>query len=348
MKTKTLLLLFLLISGMVSAQVKRVAVLETVDKENKVSYANKLVLRTSLSKAIANTPGYEVYDRTDVDAIMSEHTFQRTGLVNSDQIKRLGEMTGAEYILVAEAVKINAKNLLVSSFKFEIRNFKFSKMLKTLEMVGNIPTNIFVTAKLLDVETARTIVTEMLEINTDHMQQGCMILAKKMFSDKRELDFGTAPVGPQLLINSKSNQRLLGLKKYSYGDSQMDEQAFRNFLRNNSPEIYIKYMKSQSYIKAGWGIFGAGATVSVAGLLLAILEGQDELPFDFYNDDLAYLCIASAGAAITLTSIPILCVGHKRQKNAINMFNEQNSRQQAPITLNLQANQNGVGLALNF
>ena len=317
MKTKTLLLLFLLISGMVSAQVKRVAVLETVDKENKVSYANKLVLRTSLSKAIANTPGYEVYDRTDVDAIMSEHTFQRTGLVNSDQIKRLGEMTGAEYILVAEAVKINAKNL-------------------------------FVTAKLLDVETARTIVTEMLEINTDHMQQGCMILAKKMFSDKRELDFGTAPVGPQLLINSKSNQRLLGLKKYSYGDSQMDEQAFRNFLRNNSPEIYIKYMKSQSYIKAGWGIFGAGATVSVAGLLLAILEGQDELPFDFYNDDLAYLCIASAGAAITLTSIPILCVGHKRQKNAINMFNEQNSRQQAPITLNLQANQNGVGLALNF
>ena len=321
MKTKTILFLFLLISGMVSAQVKRVAVLETVDKENKVSYANKLVLRTSLSKAIANTPGYEVYDRTDVDAIMSEHTFQRTGLVNSDQIKRLGEMTGAEYILVAEAVKINAQNL-------------------------------FVTAKLLDVETARTIVTEMLEINTDHMQQGCMILAKKMFSDKRELDFGTAPVGPQLVINSKNDQRLLGFEKYSYGDSQMDEQAFRKFLRNNSPEIYIKYMKSQSYIKAGWGIFGAGATVLAAGSLLAILEGQHssvvELPFSFLNDDLAYLCIASAGAAITLTSIPLLCVGHKRQKNAINMFNEQNSRQQAPITLNLQASQNGIGLALNF
>lgn len=321
MKTKTILFLFLLISGMVSAQVKRVAVLETVDKENKVSYANKLVLRTSLSKAIANTPGYEVYDRTDVDAIMSEHTFQRTGLVNSDQIKRLGEMTGAEYILVAEAVKINAKNL-------------------------------FVTAKLLDVETARTIVTEMLEINTDHMQQGCMILAKKMFSDKRELDFGTTPVGPQLVINSKNDQRLLGFEKYSYGDSQMDEQAFRKFLRNNSPEIYIKYMKSQSYIKAGWGIFGAGATVLAAGSLLAILEGQHssvvELPFSFLNDDLAYLCIASAGAAITLTSIPLLCVGHKRQKNAINMFNEQNSRQQAPITLNLQASQNGIGLALNF
>ena len=315
MKTKTLLLLFLLISGMVSAQVKRVAVLETVDKENKVSYANKLVLRTSLSKAIANTPGYEVYDRTDVDAIMSEHTFQRTGLVNSDQIKRLGEMTGAEYILVAEAVKINAKNL-------------------------------FVTAKLLDVETARTIVTEMLEINTDHMQQGCMILAKKMFSDKRELDFGTAPVGPQLVRNSRTDQKLWGLEVYSYGDMQIDKKEMKTFLRNNNPNVYKQYMKGQSTINAGWGVFGAGCAAVVAGGMMVGLNAATE----GYSDGLYYsgISLMLAGAPITLTSIPILCVGYKRQKNAINMFNEQNSRQQAPITLNLQASQDGIGLALNF
>ena len=315
MKTKTLLLLFLLISGMVSAQVKRVAVLETVDKENKVSYANKLVLRTSLSKAIANTPGYEVYDRTDVDAIMSEHTFQRTGLVNSDQIKRLGEMTGAEYILVAEAVKINAKNL-------------------------------FLTAKLLDVETARTIVTEMLEINTDHMQQGCMILAKKMFSDKRELDFGTAPVGPQLVRNSRTDQKLWGLEVYSYGDMQIDKKEMKTFLRNNNPNVYKQYMKGQSTINAGWGVFGAGCAAVVAGGMMVGLNAATE----GYSDGLYYsgISLMLAGAPITLTSIPILCVGYKRQKNAINMFNEQNSRQQAPITLNLQASQDGIGLALNF
>ena len=315
MKTKTILFLFLLISGMISAQVKRVAVLETVDKENKVSYANKLVLRTSLSKAIANTPGYEVYDRTDVDAIMSEHTFQRTGLVNSDQIKRLGEMTGAEYILVAEAVKINAKNL-------------------------------FVTAKLLDVETARTIVTEMLEINTDHMQQGCMILAKKMFSDKRELDFGTAPVGPQLVRNSRTDQKLWGLEVYSYGDMQIDKKEMKTFLRNNNPNVYKQYMKGQSTINAGWGVFGAGCAAVVAGGMMVGLNAATE----GYSDGLYYsgISLMLAGAPITLTSIPILCVGYKRQKNAINMFNEQNSRQQAPITLNLQASQDGIGLALNF
>lgn len=311
MKAKIILFFFLLLAGIVSAQVKRVAILETVDKENKVSYANKLVLRTSLSKAIANTSGYEVYDRTDVDAIMSEHTFQRTGLVNSDQIKRLGEMTGAEYILVAEAVKINAQNL-------------------------------FVTAKLLDVETARTIVTEMLEINTDHLQQGCMILAKKMFSDKRELDFGTAPVGPQLVRNSRTDQKLWGLEVYSYGDMQIDKKEMKTFLRNNNPNVYKQYMKGQSTINVGWGVAGAGvAVVATSGIMFY---------FDSYLriDEFIYIGVMSAGAAITLTSIPILCVGHKRQKNAINMFNQQNSRQQAPITLNLQASQNGIGLALNF
>ena len=40
MRTKTLLFTLLLFSAMVSAQVKRVAILETVDRENKVSYAN--------------------------------------------------------------------------------------------------------------------------------------------------------------------------------------------------------------------------------------------------------------------------------------------------------------------
>ena len=318
MKTKTLLFILLLVSGMISAQVKRVAVLETVDKENKVSYANKLVLRTSLSKAIANTPGYEVYDRTDVDAIMSEHTFQRTGLVNSDQIKRLGEMTGAQYILVAEAVKINAQNL-------------------------------FVTAKLLDVETARTIVTEMLEINTDHMQQGCMILAKKMFSDKRELDFGTAPVGPQLVRNSRTDQKLWGLEVYSYGDMQIDKKEMKTFLRNNNPNVYKQYMKGQSTINAGWGVAGAGvAVVAIGGIMYILSSYSKNLDFYYDNDELVFIGLMSGGAALTLTSIPLFCVGHKQQKNAINKFNQQNSRQQAPITLNLQANQNGVGLALNF
>lgn len=369
MKTKTLLLLFLFISGIMSAQVKRVAILEAVDKENKVSYANKLILRTSLSKAIVNVAGCEVYDRTDIDAIMSEHTFQRTGLVSSDQIKKLGEMTGADYILVAEAVKVNAKK-------------------------------IFVTAKLLDVETARTIVTEMLEINIDHMQQGCTILAKKMFSDKKEIDFGAQiPMGPKLVRNSKADQLLFGLGAYSYGETQLDKKAYETFLRENSPEAYKKYIRGKNSIIAGWTFFTVGLLTSAAGgacFALAesaydkYMEFVDVQP-DFYvnhdgnryeqiNPNQNYsrsvlnampievrawyeganyyfnqhglsknlgISLLSVGGSLTVVSIPLLGAGYGTRDNAYKKYNEVQKKEKT-LTLNLQSSQSGIGLALSF
>ena len=75
--------------------VKRIAILETVDKEDKVSYGVEFLVRSKLTEVITNTPGYEGYDRVDIASIMSEHDFQRTGLVSDADIKKLGEMTGA-------------------------------------------------------------------------------------------------------------------------------------------------------------------------------------------------------------------------------------------------------------
>ena len=202
MKTKFILFLLLFSTAMFAQEVKRVAILETVDKENKISYANKLILRASLSKAITQTEGYEAYDRTDVDAIMSEQDFQRTGMVSNDQIKRLGEMTGANYILVAEAVQVDHQNM-------------------------------FITAKLLDVETARTIMTDnvMMGTTADEIQAGCKTLSEKLFSNtptnKTSSKVATIASTSQipemdanmngeekLVINSKSTQKMFGVKKY--------------------------------------------------------------------------------------------------------------------------------------
>ena len=378
MKTKPLLFLLLLISGMMSAQVKRVAILETVDKENKVSYANKIILRANLSKAITNTSGYEAYDRTDIDAIMSEQDFQRTGLVSNDQIKRLGEMTGANYILVAEAVVVDAQN-------------------------------IFITAKLLDVETARTIMTDNKVIGStvEAIQEGCVALAKRLFHEevKKEIVLvssdeqyvvETASLYDELICHPKHEQRFLGIKKYSYGNLQMDEKAFRVFLRNNSPEAYRNYMKSSNIIKTGWAIFGVGIATAVAGgitwgISYYYYDKSSEAfnkcrkyaelhdySFDSYNgfrnrqdwygnvDETAqkmwadYLCIpdapfieeigivlVSSGGGVVLASIPILSIGYNKKNKVYCDFNEEKAIK-PDLSLNLQVSQNGVGLALNL
>jgi formylglycine-generating enzyme required for sulfatase activity len=101
-------------SAALNAQ-NKVAILETVDKENKVPYGVKLQLRSSLTYAISSTPGYEGYDRVDMSSIMGEHNFQRTGMVSDAQIRKLGEMTGCSSILVAEAAIYDATHIIVTA-----------------------------------------------------------------------------------------------------------------------------------------------------------------------------------------------------------------------------------------
>ena len=342
MKTKTILFLFLLISGMMSAQVKRVAILETVDKEDKVEYAYELLLRRNLSKAITSISGYEAYDRTDIDAIMTEQSFQRTGLVSSDQIKRLGEMTGASYILVAE--------------------------------VAMVKNQVLIFAKLLDVETARTIMDDLETTTFDNIQGACEKLAKRMFHEEVK-EIVTIVHHDTLIRHSKHQQKWLGVEKYTYGSKQMDEKAFRKFMQQNNRQAYIKYMQGEKIIQAGWVTFLGGLIMGSVGVGCHVYHENRSDYYDdkweekyrnnyyhsMYDDPLyekrmKHSRIADNGGGTLIgvgygisvfAGIPLLSVGYTRQKNAIKMFNEQNGQQPA-VTLNLQASQNGIGLALNF
>ena len=130
---------------------QKVAILETVDKAQNVSYGVKLLLRGSLTAAISSTPGYEGYDRVDMASIAGEQEFQRTGNVSDNQIKEIGAASGADYVLVAEAAKFDAENVII-------------------------------TAKLLDVETFGVLNSTVLVsgIESRQMQLSCESLARKL------------------------------------------------------------------------------------------------------------------------------------------------------------------------
>lgn len=114
---KLLIILLSVFSLSVYAQtnVKKVAILETVDKMGNVPYGVLLQVRSSLTYAISSNAGYEGYDRVDMAAITGEQNFQRTGMVSDEQIKRLGEMTGAAYVLIAEAALYDDQNIIIAA-----------------------------------------------------------------------------------------------------------------------------------------------------------------------------------------------------------------------------------------
>ena len=111
----TILLSLVSLATFAQTEVKKVAILETVDKMGNVPYGVLLQVRSSLTYAISSNAGYEGYDRVDMAAITGEQNFQRTGMVSDEQIKRLGEMTGAAYVLIAEAALYDDQNIIIAA-----------------------------------------------------------------------------------------------------------------------------------------------------------------------------------------------------------------------------------------
>ena len=136
--------------------IKKVAILETVDKENALKNGVKLMVRSKLVDAITNTPGYEAYDRVNIASIMNEQNFQRTGMVSDDEIKQIGKMSGAGYVVIAEAAYLD-------------------------------DTHIMIYTTILSVETAKIEQTSNIQTSTDieAMEKACRELADRLLSIQR-------------------------------------------------------------------------------------------------------------------------------------------------------------------
>lgn len=390
MKKIGFLMLLFICSMVVAAQAetpekKKVAILETVDKENNLDYSTKLMLRSNLSRAITNTEGYEGFDRVDVSSIMDEQQFQRTGMVSDTQIKQLGEMSGAQYILIAEGA--------------------LTKDLK-----------LFVTAKILDVESGQVVVTDntMMGTSSAELQRGCRTLAGKLFGvmatsstavnqffdklkvQKKEEDPAVAQAKEeQRLAQEKAREelrlaqekargelrlaqeqakaeqdRILAEKKekakplelfkvsnndYVYQDSHLDRKAYVDFLQKNSPQAYKQYMKGRKLKAAGWTTFVLGLAAAGGGTALYILgteegDGTQETSISQSSEtkEILGFTLWGVGGGLVFTSIPILGVGYHKCNNAYKVYNSGLIAQNPPAQLNLFVRRQEIGLAFAF
>lgn len=143
----------------VSAQ-KKVALLEPRAGEGSEAIAamEKAMIRGEMRKALVQMDGYEAFTRSDIDQMMNEQGFQRSGNVSESTIHKLGEMTGADYICVTTITKASGEFYLEAylidietgqmsspaSQYGELVNGKFSNLLPVCqwlaaELVGKKP-----------------------------------------------------------------------------------------------------------------------------------------------------------------------------------------------------------------
>ena len=334
-------------------ETKKVAILEVVDREGQLSYSHKLLLRSSLAKAVSNTAGYEAYDRTDIDAIMSEQDFQRTGMVNGDQIKRLGEMIGVAYILVSEGA-----------------------------MMGD--DHIFLTAKLLNVETAKLEMTDnqMVGMSPLELQKGCEALANTLFGNaenksniinpqksksyqKSEAQIrkvednkiDQTPVAAQPEKQYDESIAKISNKLYSYKGNTMNKKAYEAYLQYSCPQAYKQYHLGKQLNNGGWSCLAIGLSFVAGGSFL--FSHSSTSSYSSYNSDGSYsysssstntkgvgTAILAIGVTAAITSVPLLTIGHIKQEKSVDIYNSHCIS--SPITFNLTSGQNGLGIAMNF
>lgn len=246
MKKALCILAVMTMATMAMAQ-QKVAILETVDKAQNVSYGVKLLLRSSLTSAISNTPGYEGYDRVDMASIAGEQEFQRTGNVSDNQIKQIGRAAGASYVLVAEAARYDA-------------------------------TSIIITAKLLDVETfgVKSSAVLVSGVSADEMQESCSSLAAKLLNTQPQSRVATPSVtkdAPSNTTNLASNETTAAVNaspvNTTVGRKNPWVTGICSFLIPGLGQVI-----NGEYLKAG--LFFGGYVASY-GLILAGADGSEEL-----------------------------------------------------------------------
>ena len=310
MKKLFLFLLTVVLSVSALAQTRKVAILETVDRQNQITYGVKLMLRSYLAEAVTNTKGYEAYDRTDLSAIMDEQEFQRTGYVSDEEIKKIGQMTGVQYLLVVEASKIDAQNL-------------------------------FVTAKILNVETARMEMTSNLMVQSDvqSLQQGAKDLASRLLKED------SAPIVVSKSLVSPGYIERVTYNDYKIGGQWVNRKEYYNFIINNKNCIpaYQQFQTGKKLTKAGWWTMGAGGVIAFAGGMFLI--------FGYENPaDVAGLCLAPMGAGVFIIGSSCVWAGYSKMNNAYKRYNENCSPDKKPsyVSFNLQSSANGLGLAIHF
>lgn len=284
-------------------QAKKVAILETVDRDNKLSYGIRLMVRSNLAEAVTTTPGYEAYDRTNLDAILDEQTFQRTGYVSDEDIRKIGEMTGVQYVLVAEASYVDNGH-------------------------------VFITAKILDVVTARTenISSLLLGTSADQIQAGCKQLAGKLLYVEKVQE-------PIAVVSEKELITRVSYDEYKLGDKWMSRKEYYNYVNNRDLciESYRMFSKGEKLQTAGWWVLGVGGASCLA---LGLASGLcDEWEIWVFVGVPAFVGTAAA-------CIPLLTVGAHQKNYAFEEYNKHCAK--PAVTLNLQSSQNGLGLALNF
>ena len=125
----------------------------------------------------------------------------------------------------------------------------------------------------------------------------------------------------------------------------MNKESYETFLHANCSQAYQKFLKGKKMLKGGWACVGVGSAFLTGSILCFGLSVTDNTGF-LKGMGGAFLGV---GIPCIAGGVPLLVIGNKKQKESVDIYNNNCASSSAkPLSLNLTAGQNGLGLAINF
>jgi len=147
---------------------------------------------------------------------------------------------------------------------------------------------------------------------------------------------------------------------YYVDGMSMKKAAFAMHMQQNAEaNLAMQFQNALKLSNTGWGLFGAGLGTSAIGGIVSLAgtvqhytqcaqgaDGETPVVTSVPAATVIGALIAAAGEGLTIAGIVCLGVGYSRMHNTADMYAYSQRKTQA--YLSLKANQNGLGLALNF
>lgn len=315
-----------------------IVVMNIVDKTQQIPEAFQQIILSNFSKRILETSSYDMNDASRVSNLINENEYRETGNLSLEQISAISK-SGVDYLLLTEINFANARK--------QIDNKNLEKLFDFLNADDYI-----INVKVLNTKTNATEKSDYFisKNNRNTLQNKSSELAARLFQSQMQEIVAEEPIEEvqeaepiKIVRNSKSDRKLYDIPEYKYGETDMDREAMTAFLKNNCPEAYKKMKKSKGAIAGGWSCFAIGLAALAGGTTMEMLSFEKKYDY-LHIPGVALVC---AGGALTTVSIPLLSAGYGMRNNAYKKFNKKCATT-TPLTLNLQAGSNGLGLALSF
>ena len=135
---KLILILLCLYSMMANAEQIKMALLQPriAEGSDACRPIELNMVRGELRKAFGWQSDFQVLTRTDVDQMLKEHDFQRSGMVDDAQRKKIGDMTSAQYICVSTITK-DGTQLYIEAYLVNIETGEMTNPATQLANVQN-------------------------------------------------------------------------------------------------------------------------------------------------------------------------------------------------------------------